>query len=171
VRHLLDVLANDIELSRMVEAVKTPLKDMRIAPYYGCQCLRPYKVFDDPEAPTSMEPLISASGARIFEWSMGARCCGAALLTTKKPVGMEFITAILKAAKGADAIATVCPMCQMNLEAFQKEASSRSHEDLRISVLYLPQLLGLAMGLPDEALGLGMNLALTDAFQQKLAAA
>lgn len=170
VRHLLDVVANDIGAQALRAKVSRPLKGLTIAPYYGCQCLRPYQVFDDPEAPQTMSPLIAATGAAVHPWQMGARCCSASLMTTKPEVGVALVAGILKAASGADAIATVCPMCQMNLEAFQAKASRFGGENLTISVLYLPQLLGLAVGLSDSELGLGFNLALTADLRNKLAA-
>jgi len=170
VRHLLDVVATDLGAHALRARVTRPLKGLTIAPYYGCQCLRPYKVFDDPEAPQSMSPLIEAAGAAVHPWQMGARCCSASLMTAKPEVGIALVADILTAARGADAIATVCPMCQMNLEAFQAKASRFAGENLAISVLYLPQLLGLAMGLSESEVGLGFNLALTAGLRNKLAA-
>jgi heterodisulfide reductase subunit B len=170
VRHLLDVVANDIGAQALRAKLSRPLKGLTIAPYYGCQCLRPYQVFDDPEAPQTMSPLIAATGAAVHPWQMGARCCSASLMTTKPEVGVALVAGILKAARGADAIATVCPMCQMNLEAFQAKASRFGGENLTISVLYLPQLLGLAVGLSDSELGLEFNLVLTADLRNKLAA-
>jgi len=144
---------------------------MVIAPYYGCQALRPYVVFDDPECPQSMEPLIEAIGAKVHHWDMGGKCCGASHTTTKPEVGIELVSAILKKAKGADAIVSVCPMCQMNLEAFQDKISEYRHEDLHIPVLYLPQLLGLAIGLTDKELCLDSNLSDLNGFLRKSEAA
>jgi heterodisulfide reductase subunit B len=169
-RHLLDVLATDIGASRIKEHVKHELAGLRIAPYYGCQCLRPYKDFDDPERPVSMEPLLEALDAEIHPWSMGARCCGAGLMTTKREVALELVANLLSAAKGADCIATVCPMCQMNLESFQKRVSRLRGEEMSISVLYLPQLIGLALGLTDEDVKLKLNFAVTRPLQEKLSA-
>ena len=168
VRHLLDIMSKDFSPQDIQERVRHQLKGIRVAPYYGCQCLRPYEAFDDPERPTSMEPLIEALGAEVHPWQMGAKCCGAGLMTTKKDVALELTGSILKAAQGADCIVTVCPMCQMNLEAFQADVSRHCKQDLRISVLYLPQLLGLALGLPEGSLGLDLNLALTAEFKNKL---
>jgi heterodisulfide reductase subunit B2 len=167
-RHLLEILANDIGAEGLQGRVTRPLSGLRIALYYGCQVLRPYGAFDDPEQPRSMEALVTALGAEVFPWSMGARCCGAGLMTTKKPVAMKAVGELLAAARGADAIVTVCPMCQMNLESFQKKASRMRGEDLSISVLYLPQLMGMAMGLGPEAVKLNQNLALTEAFKVRL---
>jgi len=168
VRHFLDVVARDVGPSKIVSRVKNPFIDLKIAPYYGCQCLRPYPIFDDPEEPRSMEPLIEAVGAKIHPWNMGGRCCGASHMTTKPDVALELVTAILRAARGADAIVTVCPMCQMNLEAYQKKISAMSKEDMHMTILYLPQLLGLAIGLSEQDLRFDLNLSITKAFLNKL---
>lgn len=169
VRHLLDVLAADVGAPRLMSRVTRALEGLVIAPYYGCQCLRPYAAFDDPERPVSMEPLIAATGAEVFAWEAGARCCGASLVNTQPAAGLERVCALLKAARGADLIVTVCPMCQINLEGWQARASRMAGEDLRISVLYLPQLLGLAMGLSSKEVGLHLNLAVTKPVRRKLA--
>ena len=171
VRHLLDVLASDFGAAAIRAKATRNLAGLTIAPYYGCQCLRPYPVFDDPESPTSMEPLITATGASVHPWAEGAKCCGASHMNTKMPVALERVYRILKAARGADAVVTVCPMCQMNLEAYQEKIASRYGEDLRITVLYLPQLLGMAIGLSEPELGIPLNLAVTRGFRQKMALA
>ena len=168
VRHLLDVLSNDIGPHKVAAGVKRPLTGLKIAPYYGCQALRPYTVFDDPEEPVSMEPLLAAAGAEVFNWPMGGKCCGASHITTHRDAGLALTGAILKRAKGADAVVCVCPMCQMNLEANQKAISNREGRDLSITVLYLPQLLGLAAGMDPKQVGLGLNLSVTDGFLKKL---
>jgi len=169
VRHLLDVLSTDLGPPAIAGKVAFPLKDLVVAPYYGCQCLRPYPVFDDPQNPTSMEGLIRATGAEVLSWSMGPRCCGASHMTTHMDQGMQLSGAILAAARDADVIATVCPMCQLNLEGFQKQIARRTGQDEAKTVLYLPQLLGIALGIPPKELGLALNLAVTDAFKKRIA--
>ncbi len=169
VRHLLEVIANDVGPENIRHHLKRDLRGFRIAPYYGCQCLRPFVVFDDPEEPRSMEPLIEAAGAEVHSWGMGGKCCGASHMNTEMLVGLELVTAILQRAKGADAIVTVCPMCQMNLEAYQQKISRMQNEELHITVLYLPQLIGLALGLSAKDLRLDLNLSVTASFRRKLA--
>jgi heterodisulfide reductase subunit B len=168
VRHLLDVLSVDVGAVAVADKVVHPLRGLEVAAYYGCQCLRPYRVFDDPERPASMDAFIEATGARVFPWEMGARCCGAAHLTTKRAVGLKLVEAILKDARGADLVVTVCPMCQLNLEAYQGAVSRGAGADLAIPVLYLPQLLGLALGLTADAVGLSLNLAVSDRLKERL---
>ncbi|MBW2071257.1 MAG: CoB--CoM heterodisulfide reductase iron-sulfur subunit B family protein [Deltaproteobacteria bacterium] len=157
-RHLLDVLAHDLGADMIASHLKRDLASLQVAPYYGCQCLRPYGDYDDPEQPHSMELLIRALGAAVFPWTVAAKCCGAGLMTTKKEVALELTGAILAAARGADCIVTVCPMCQMNLESAQRKISRLRGEKLSIPVLYLPQLIGVALGLSAEALKLQANM-------------
>jgi heterodisulfide reductase subunit B len=160
-RHLLDILSTDIGARQILPHISKNLGGLKVAPYYGCQCLRPYVVFDDPERPLTMEPLLKTAGAEIHQWSMGSKCCGASHMTTHRQAGMQLVYRILKAARGADVIATVCPMCQLNLEAYQKQISLRYKTDLSIPVYYLPQLLGLSMGILPEKLS-AAPLALPD---------
>ncbi len=167
VRHLLDVLSKDVDIEKIQEISQNKMSGLIIAPYYGCQCLRPFAVFDDPEDPHSMDPLIQATGATVFEWDMGGQCCGASNTSTKPAAGMALVGKILDGAKGADAILTVCPMCQMNLESYQKKISHKQGVDLEIPVLFLPQFLGLAMGKTQRQVGLELNLSNTRAFAAK----
>ncbi len=151
VRHLLDVLSRDVDIDGLAGAVSQndEMEHLTVAPYYGCQCLRPFSVFDNPESPKSMDRLILATGAKPLDWDMGGQCCGASTATTKPGVGTKLVNRILDAAHGADCIVTVCPMCQMNLEAFGRG---------KIPVLYLPQFLGAALGIDHGLLGLDLNL-------------
>ena len=169
VRHLLDVLSQDLAPEKIGQQLKRSFSGMTIAPYYGCQCLRPYPVFDDPEAPISMEPLVCATGAAVHSWQMGGKCCGASQMNTHPEVALDKVGMILKSAQGADVIVTVCPMCQMNLEAYQHKLSKMNQEDLHTTILYLPQLLGLAVGLSEKQLRLDLNLSITDDFRKKIA--
>jgi heterodisulfide reductase subunit B len=168
VRHLLDVLSRDFDPENIKSLVKKDMSGLKVAPYYGCQALRPYPDFDDPQEPRTMEPVIQALGAEVHPWDVGSKCCGAALMNTKKAVALELTGGILSAAKGADCIVTVCPMCQLNLEAYQKPISQEQGEDLSISILYLPQLMGLAFGLSEKDLKLNLNLAMTKPLKEKL---
>lgn len=164
VRHLLDVLTTDIGAAELAARVRTGMDAYTVAPYYGCQCLRPYVVFDDPEAPTSMEPLLLATGAAVHEWPMAAQCCGASLMNIRPEIAREMVAGILSGARGADAIVTVCPMCQMNLEGYQNAVSRAAGRDLHQAIVYLPQFLGLALGLSPADLSLDLNLSGVSAF-------
>lgn len=153
-RHLLDVLANDFGAEAIRRHVQKPLEGLTVAPYYGCQTVRPYSPFDDGQRPTSMLPLLEALGVKVHRHPREASCCGTSLLMTKPEVGLTMAGAVLAACEGADCIVTVCPMCHMNLDAYQDRVSRLLGRTVRIPVLYLPQLMGLAFGLPEERLGL-----------------
>jgi len=158
VRHLLDVVANDIGVKAVADRVKRNLSGLKVVPYYGCQTVRPYGEYDGPYLPTSMDRLIEAVGAEPFPYLWKTRCCGGVLMTTEKAIGVNLVAELLSAAQGADCIVTVCPMCQMNLDAYQGEISTQLGMRIRMPVLFLTQLLGLAFGLPEKELLLEQNI-------------
>lgn len=158
VRHLLDVLVNDVGPDAISERVKQPLEGLRIAPYYGCQTVRPYSPFDAPYLPKSMDRILEVLGATVHPNPLRAACCGGTLLTTKREVGLKLVTELIQAVEGADCIVTVCPLCQMNLESYQGQVSKKIGQSVRVPVLYLTQLLGLAFGLSEGQLGLKHNI-------------
>ena len=151
-RHLMDILANDFSLEDIAARVQRPLTGLTVAPYYGCQTVRPYSPFDDDQRPTSMVGVLEALGATVYSHNREASCCGTSLLTTKPEVGYQMVGAILEASSPADCIVAVCPMCHFNLDSYQDKISQLMGRPVRIPVLFLSQLMGLAFGLPDSAL-------------------
>lgn len=154
VRHPLDILVNDVGLQTIGSQVKNPLKGLRVAPYYGCQIVRPYALFDDQKNPTTMDRLLEACGATIVHYPLKTRCCGGSQKGTLPEVGLDLIRHLLAEAKknSADVIATVCPLCQFNLEVFESDASN-THK-FQIPVLYFTQLLAVAFGVTLRDAGL-----------------
>lgn len=161
-RHILDVLANDFGPDAIKEHVKRPLEGLTVAPYYGCQTVRPYSPFDDDQRPTSMVGILEALGASVHRHNREASCCGTSVVMTKPEVGLRMAASVLEACEGADCIATVCPMCQMNLDAYQDKVAHILGRRIRIPVLFLPQLIGLAFGLPDDVLMLDRHITPVD---------
>jgi heterodisulfide reductase subunit B len=170
-RHLMDVLANDYEPEEIKAHVKRPLKGLKVAPYYGCQTVRPYSSYDDDNYPTSMVGVLEALGATVHHHLREATCCGTALLTTKPEIGFGIAGEILDAASPADCIAVVCPMCHMNLDSYQDKVSKVLGKPVDIPVLFLPQLMGLAFGLADEELKLKRHVVPVEPVLNQLAAA
>lgn len=158
VHHLLDILANDFGPEAIKAHVKRPLTGIKVAPYYGCQTVRPYAPYDDSQHPNSMVGIIEALGATVHHYSHEATCCGTALLTTKPHTGYEMVAQILDGASPADCLAAVCPMCHLNLDSYQDKASRALGKPIKIPVLFLPQLIGLAFGLPDGDLQLNREV-------------
>jgi heterodisulfide reductase subunit B len=171
VRHLLDVLANDFKRDEIEAKVKRPLTGLKVAPYYGCQTVRNYASFDDGQAPSSMVGILEALGATVYHHLHEATCCGTALLTTKPEIGLGIVGTILEDASPADCIATVCPMCHMNLDSYQDKVSQVIGKKLpRIPVVFLPQLMGLAFGVPETQLLFKRHVVPMDAALAKLPA-
>lgn len=158
VRHLLDVIANDVGTGVIAGRVERPLAGLRAAPYYGCQTVRPYSPFDTPYLPETMDRVLAALGAEVYPNPMKAACCGGTLSTTKREVGLKLLSDLFRAVEGADCVVTVCPLCQMNLESYQRQVSKELGQPLRMPVVYLTQLMGLALGLPERELGLQHNI-------------
>lgn len=152
VRHLMDVLANDFSPQEIEAHVEHPLEGLVVAPYYGCQTVRPFSPYDDDQAPTSMLPVLEALGVTIHRHNCEASCCGTSLLMTKQEVGVSMVAEILDACEGADCVVTVCPMCQLNVEGYQDKVSKVLGRRVNVPVLFLPQLMALAFGLPDDVL-------------------
>jgi heterodisulfide reductase subunit B len=169
VRHLLDIVVNDVGLEAVSERVRRSLEGVRVAPYYGCQIVRPYAEFDDPSDPVFMDRLITALGAEAIPYPLKTACCGGVLATTKRDVALKLVGDLLAAARDADCIVTVCPLCQLNLDIWQAAASRRLRVEFNIPVLYFTQLMGLAFGLPESELGLSRHIVSTASLEEKLA--
>jgi heterodisulfide reductase subunit B len=161
VRHPLDVFINDIGLNTLKNAVEFPLKGIKVASYYGCQLIRPYATFDDQRDPHTMDDIVQAMGGEAIDWPLKTRCCSGAMTSTISDIGMRMNFLLMKEAKtrGADVIITACPLCQFNLECFQGKISKMFGEDVRIPVMYFSQLMGMALGLNNKALGLQRSLS------------
>jgi heterodisulfide reductase subunit B len=156
VRHPLDILVNDIGLKRIAEAAPFRFDGLKVAPYYGCQIVRPVFHFDDLEEPVFMDRLFETLGATVVDYPGKVRCCGGMLMMTAEDVALDLNRNLLEdaAANEADVIVTACPMCQMNLEAYQAQINQRFRKHFKIPVLYFTQLLGMALGIASRELGL-----------------
>jgi heterodisulfide reductase subunit B len=156
VKHFLEVLVEDAGLERVKAAVKRPLKGLRVAPYYGCQIVRPYGIKDDPENPVMMDRLLEALGATPVFYPMKVMCCGGSLMGTREEVALRLCRNLLLCAQQqkADCIAVACPLCQTNLDAYQAAINKKYGTSFSIPVTYFTQLAGLAFGLKSEGIGI-----------------
>lgn len=155
VRHPLDILLNDVGLEAVKQKVKRPLTGLKVAPYYGCQMVRPYSTFDDQYNPTTMDRLLEALGASVIRYPLKTKCCGGSLTGTVPEAGIRMVYILLNEARkrGADCLATVCPLCQFNLDAYHAQVT-REYGNVVVPTVYFTQLMGLAFGLDERELGL-----------------
>ncbi len=159
IRHLLDLIVNDIGLDTVKSRVVRPLQGLRVAPYYGCMIARPDRVhrWDNVEHPLALDRLMQALGAEVIDFPLKTHCCGGHMTQINLPVAYELIRRLIHGAVQyrADVIVTLCPMCQLNLDAYQGEMNRYFHTGDQLPILYFTQLMGLAFGLEPEALGIG----------------
>jgi len=156
VRHLLDVFVNDVGAEKIAEKAKRRLEGLTVAPYYGCQIVRPEEGFDDPDDPQTMDRLIEACGAECAPFRMKTKCCGASLMGTEEKLALKLCRELLEEAErsGANCIVTTCPLCQMNLDVYQRKVNSLFKTKFHLPVIYFTQIVGLALGIDAKRLGM-----------------
>jgi heterodisulfide reductase subunit B len=161
-RHLLEVLIEDIGIEAIAAKVTKPLSGLKVAPYYGCLITRPgyLSKFDNYEYPTSLDRIMKSLGATVVDYPMKAHCCGGHMTQISQEVALELIRQLLQNAAEyeADIIVTLCPMCQLNLDAYQGDVNRFFKTKYHIPILYFTQMIGLAFGLSASELGIGKEL-------------
>jgi len=160
VRHLIEVFIEDVGFEEIKKKVAYPLKGLRVAPYYGCQIVRPRKDKEDVENPQFFEKLLSAIGAEPIEYASKARCCGGSLIITNRKAALDMVHKLLQDAvnSNANVIATTCPMCNVNLEVYQGQVNQEFGTDFSIPVMYFTQLMGMALGIEPKRIGVGASM-------------
>ena len=158
VRHLIQVLSEDVGMDKIKEAVKKPLTGLKVAEHNGCHILRPAKYigFDDPENPVILKSLIEATGAECLDYMYETDCCGAPIIGVNDEIPLRLAGDKLRNIKTvkAQAIITVCPFCHMMFDINQPRIERLLKEQFGLPVLHYPQLLGLAMGLNAKELAI-----------------
>ena len=170
--HVVDLLHDLIGTDTIKAMVIKPLEGMRFAAHPGCQIIRPSEIgrVDHPEKPTKLDNLIEALGAEALDYSEKLDCCGAALLYSHEDAALSLAGAKLKAlqAYGIDGFVDTCPYCHTMYDAKQKEAASTVGGKISIPTFYFTQLLGVAMGVEAEKLGLHLNQSDVEKLEEKL---
>ncbi len=173
VRHPLDILINEIGPAEIERRVRRPLISFKVAPYYGCLLVRPYSSFDHCFFPETLDRLFALTGATVIDYPLKTRCCGGSLTGTIEEVGLRLNYILLKEAvkRGANIMVTTCPLCQFNLESYQKKIRKKYPDLEPLPVVYFTQLLGLALGIPARELGFQRLFTPTDHLLKTLPAA
>jgi heterodisulfide reductase subunit B len=173
-RHFLDVIYTDIGEAAVRDKVVRPLAGLRVAPYYGCQWVRPLDGVDDPEYPMKMDELFKWLGAEVVDYPVKAHCCGGHMTQISEPQAFELIRRLLQSAVEyeADMILCMCPMCQLNLDGYQARVNGFFGTSFQMPIIFFTQMLGVAFGLDPAKLGFGKELvAARPVLQAKLGAA
>jgi len=172
IRHLLDVIVYDIGLDTVKAKVTRPLKGLRVAPYLGCMVPRPdYEHrWSDHEHPVELDLLLKALGAEVIDFPLKTHCCGGHMTQIGPDTAFELIRRLVSSADNyeADLMATVCPMCQMNIDAYQGEMNHHFGTSYHMPVVFFTQLMGIAFGMRARDLGFGMELVSAKKAMQKI---
>lgn len=162
IRHLLDVIVYDVGLQAVEKLVVQPLTGLRLAPYLGCMVPRPdySNRWSDHDNPVELDLLLKSLGAEVVNYPLRTECCGGHMPQIGPEMGFELIRRLLAAADKleADAMVTICPMCQLNLDGFQGETNRYFNTSYHMPVLFFTQLMGLAFGINPKELGFGVEL-------------
>ncbi len=166
VKHLLWIMVEDIGVAALKSQFTRSLKDLQIAPFYGCYIVRPSWSLDfeeHPERQTSLETLIEAVGATVVDFEGKTRCCGFPILTINERNSVAMVGNHTSAAQnlGANAMVTPCPLCHLNLDGFQPKARAQKGISIHMPILHLPQLIGLALGFNPKDMGLDRHIIST----------
>jgi len=166
VTHFLWVLIKDYGLENLNSKVKRPLKDVKVANFYGCHLLRPNDImgFENYLNPKSMELVAETLGAETILFDKRLDCCGFHAVFPAEEEVLKMSGQICLSAKkeGAECLVTPCPLCQMQLDMYQHDSQKKFKEDITMPVLHLSQLIGLALGLSPEELGLNRHVVNTN---------
>jgi heterodisulfide reductase subunit B len=156
VRHLLEVIVNDIGENEVKARIKRRLSVLKVAPYYGCQLTRPFGEIDDKQFPTILDTLLKWIGAEPIDFPLKTKCCGGLLMMTNEEVALGLNKNLLDCAtqNGAECIVTICPLCHMNIETYQDDVNKMFGTKFRLPALYFTQLMGLAFGFSRKELGM-----------------
>jgi succinate dehydrogenase / fumarate reductase cytochrome b subunit len=173
VQHFLWLVSAGEGYELLKDAAHKGLKGLKIAPFYGCQILRPSKLlgFEDPDRPESLERIIEACGGEPIDYPAKIKCCGFPIIAAREEVALaELIQPIEQASEaGADAMVTPCPLCHLSLDAWQSKLREQTGKDFDMPVLHLSQLIGVAAGLDDSELKFKRHLVSVEPVTDKLA--
>jgi len=174
VKHFLWLIADGEGYEKLKEVAHKGLKGLKVAPFYGCQILRPSKLlgFEDPDQPWSLEAIIEACGGEPVDYPAKIKCCGFPIIQAREETALgELIQPIEQASEaGADAIVTPCPLCHLSLDAWQSKLREQTGKDFQMPVLHLSQLIGVAAGLTDSELKFKRHVVSVEPIVEKLEA-
>jgi succinate dehydrogenase / fumarate reductase cytochrome b subunit len=155
VMHFLWLVAGE-SFDKLEQVAHKGLRGLKIAPFYGCQILRPSKLlgFDDPDKPDSLERIITACGGDPIDYPAKVKCCGFPIIQAREETALAELIQPIEQAKeaGADAMVTPCPLCHLSLDAWQSKLKKQTGKDFQMPILHLSQLIGVAAGLESSEL-------------------
>jgi len=174
VRHVIELLSDEIKLETIEKKVKKPLKNVRVAVHYGCHFLKPSetRMHGSAERPTVLDDLVKSLGAENIDYKDKAMCCGAgggvraAMLDIALDMAAEKMDNIIEA--GGDCLVTPCAFCHLQFDRGQVELNEKLGKKYQLPVVFVTQLTGLALGMDAKELGLYDNAISTESLLKKI---
>ena len=173
-KHLLWIIAEDLGMDVFESKIVRKLDGLKLAPFYGCYIVRPSEAlgFDEnPDRKQALELIIEAVGGEVVDFPGKTLCCGFPILTINPENSVKMVANHTSDAKdrGADAMVTPCPLCHLNLDGYQPNASSMAKREIDLPIIHLPQLVGLALGIEPEKMRLNKHIVSTKKLLTELA--
>ena len=172
VQHFLWLMSQGEGYEKLKDVAHHGLKGLKIAPFYGCQILRPSKLLgvDDPDRPHTLEAVIAACGGEAIDYPAKVKCCGFPVIQAREELALnELIQPIEQAMEaGADAMVTPCPLCHLSLDAWQQKLKKQTGRSFDMPILHLSQLVGVAAGFSESELKFKRHVVSMQPFVEKI---
>jgi len=159
VYHFVEIFSQPEWLDKIKSSVVRPLEDMTIAVHYGCHLIRPSKImqFDHPEKPEKIDIILQTLGAKTIEYANKLECCGFCA-RLQDEIGDKLVedkmTELCELDEEVDTLIAVCPACTTQYDRKEKLVARRTGKTLDIPVLYLAEIMAIALGVKLEDLSL-----------------
>lgn len=173
VYHFVELFSEPEWLEKIKKLVVRPLDDLNLAVHYGCHLIRPSKImqFDHPERPETIDLILEALSAKTVDYATKLECCGyCARLQDEIGENLveEKMTELCELEEGVDALIAVCPACTTQYDRKERIIARRTGKELDIPVLYLAEVMALALGVELEDLSLRNRSVKPDKLINKL---
>lgn len=169
IKHLLTVLNEDVGVAKLKEQMSPGFKKLKVATHYGCHTLRPSDImqFDNPVSPVVFDQLVAVTGAKSVDWPLKLDCCGAPVRGINDQLSTDLTKKKINSGKeaGAECLCVACPWCQLQFDSVQRDFVQTLNTPLELPAVVFPQLLGLAMGIPKNRLGIEANQSVVDGLE------
>ncbi len=173
VYHFVEIFTQPEWLEKIKKMVVRPLDDLNLAVHYGCHLIRPSKImkFDHPEKPEKIDLILRTLGAKTVDFATKLECCGYCA-RLQEEIGEELVEKKMCELKDmgeeVDALIAVCPACITQYDRKEKILSRRTNKVLDIPVLYLPEIMAIALGVEIQDLDLKQRSVKPDKLIEKL---
>lgn len=173
-KHILELIY-DIGPDELKKLVKRPLTGLKIAVHYGCHLLKPSKLrpWKQKQKHTFLDEIVEALGAESIKYKDKYTCCGAGggVRASNTTVSVDIAKDKFDNAMNAEAdcILNACSFCHLQFEISQTQLNKELGETkYQLPVIYITQLIGLAMGMDPDDLGLGKHVVSTQPVLDKV---